>query len=62
LMRFRHRKENPAVHAAAAHKRRARKRQALPAWYGELDEFVWGEAAHLAKLQPPRASHGNPTT
>ncbi|MBB3017682.1 hypothetical protein FHR70_000722 [Microvirga lupini] len=31
--------------------RRARKSAAMPAWFGELDEFVWDEAAELAILR-----------
>ena len=31
--------------------RRARKKQAVPNWFSELDEFVWREAAHLSVLR-----------
>lgn len=34
-----------------AHKRRAYISKALPKWYGELDEFVLGEAVALCKLR-----------
>ena len=43
--------ENPEKRRAAHQLRRARKRQATPPWFGELDAFVWQEAAHLAVLR-----------
>lgn len=32
-------------------KRRAMERQAVPAWFTELDQFIWQEAAHLVILR-----------
>lgn len=48
-------KRNPAAQASKAAKRRAAKLQAIPSWYGELDEFVVEEAQYL------RAARGNAT-
>lgn len=41
--------KNPDVADRNRGKRRARQRQALPGWYGELDAFVWAEAADLVR-------------
>lgn len=49
-------KENLSGFNAQWHKRRATKRTATPAWYGELDDFVMREAAHLSRLR--RAATG----
>lgn len=43
--------ENPEKVLARNQLRRARKLQATPPWYGELDAFVWLEAAHLVVLR-----------
>lgn len=47
----RYREERPDVRTALEAKRRARKRNAVPAWFSEIDVFVWQEAAHLAILR-----------
>jgi len=39
------------IRTALEAKRRAKKRLATPSWFGELDGFVWQEAAHLAILR-----------
>jgi hypothetical protein len=51
-----HAAANPHVHAAKAALRRSRKRQAVPPWFGDLDDLVWLEAAHLVRLR--RAATG----
>lgn len=45
------RKANPDRARAIVARRTAAKRNAIPGWYGELDEFVAAEAAHLAVLR-----------
>lgn len=42
---------NVAMRTALESKRRSRKRHAIPAWYGEFDEFVWQEAAVLVQVR-----------
>ena len=44
-------KDNSERCVAYTHKRRARKLNATPSWYGELDEFVMREAADLCLLR-----------
>lgn len=44
-------KENPDRRRAHHAKRRAGKRASIPAWYGELDDLVMTEAAHLCQLR-----------
>ena len=43
--------ENRDSVAASNLRRIARKRRAVPVWFGEFDEFVWLEAAHLCGLR-----------
>lgn len=43
--------DNPEAVRANGHKRRARKLNATPGWYGELDELVMREALHLTALR-----------
>lgn len=42
-------KDNPKSGLATQHKRRARKLNATPHWFGELDEFLVQEAASLRR-------------
>lgn len=44
-------KDNPEKVLADFHKRRAKKIQATPCWYGEFDRFVVHEALRLARLR-----------
>ena len=44
-------KAGMASNRKCAASRRARQMQAIPAWYGEFDEFVMAEAALLAQLR-----------
>lgn len=44
----RYHEKNPHFKLARVAKRRAAKRERLPAWFGELDQFVMQEAAALA--------------
>ncbi len=46
-----YRQANPHMKVAHQAKRRAKKMQAMPAWFGEFDAFVWIEAAALARLR-----------
>ena len=43
--------EDPSKATAKVAVRRARQRQAVPIWFHELDEFVWSEAARLARTR-----------
>lgn len=43
--------EKPEVITANRVKRRARKMQAVPPWFDELDQFVWQEAADLVRIR-----------
>lgn len=43
--------ENRQSRLASAHLRRARKMNATPCWYGELDDFTAREAADLCRLR-----------
>lgn len=45
------RKENHSRSRAHESKRRAAKRQAIPSWYSEFDEFVFQQAYELAALR-----------
>lgn len=42
---------NPDAVVFSSGLRRARQRKAMPDWFGELDEFVWREAAELACIR-----------
>lgn len=42
---------NPEYATLSEGIRRARKRRAVPPWFGELDQFVWLEAADLVRLR-----------
>lgn len=44
-------RENPAKSAAKVALRRSRKVNACPSWFGELDQFIWQEAAELRKIR-----------
>lgn len=46
-----YRANNPEKLRAAASRRRARVNQSVPAWFGELDQLVWEEAAALCILR-----------
>lgn len=46
-----HKREQRARYTAYEHKRRAAALQAVPAWYGELDAFVFAEALDLCRLR-----------
>jgi hypothetical protein len=50
------REANPDKKRAAHAHRRARKKKAVPPWFGEFDQFVWIEAADLARRR--RATTG----
>ena len=43
--------ENPHIKRKAHAKRRATKRNAVPSWYGELDDFVLDEATKLCDMR-----------
>lgn len=43
--------EHPEKATAKVALRRSRKQLAVPPWFDELDQFVWQEAAHLARLR-----------
>lgn len=45
------RAENREMVAANNLKRRAMRMDRTPPWFGELDAFIWKEAAHLARLR-----------
>lgn len=46
-----YRAANPEKINALGAARRARKRNAVPSWFGEFDGLVWEEATHLSKLR-----------
>ena len=45
------RDENKGARSSLQAKRRSAKIMAIPSWFGEFDEFVWGEAARLVQLR-----------
>lgn len=49
---------DPSKATAKAALRRSRKANAVPTWYGELDAFVWNEAADLVRRR--EAATGTP--
>lgn len=49
--RLKYEAENRHILRACEAMRRARKRNAVPAWFSELDEFVWREALDLMRLR-----------
>jgi len=44
-------RRHPEKKQARVAQYRARKSKAVPAWFGELDRFVWEEAARLVRLR-----------
>lgn len=43
--------QDGSVRHAIKQRHRAKKKQRLPSWFGELDTLVWGEASRLVKLR-----------